>query len=177
MATDGSTVPTLQIVHASPGRIRLKAVGDEKAVLNGSFSSAIATLENVPRVEEVRAVPLARSVVLLFDPAAATVEEILDSVDERGIELEEPPEPPPAPDPQNASSLGDWIAQEGAQADRRLSEMTERTLDARTLMPLLFTAFAVRAYVKGPRAGPPWHTLLWYAFDSFTKLRRNGGGG
>ena len=166
MAATGSTAPTLQIVHASPGRIRL----------NGSFSSAIATLEHVPRVDEVRPVPLARSVVLLFDPESATVDEILDAVDERGIDLEEAPAPPPAPDPRNASSIGDWIAHEGSQADRRLSEMTERTLDARTLMPLVFTAFAVRAYVKGPRAGPPWHTLLWYAFDSFTKLRRDGGG-
>ena len=60
-------------------------------------------------------------------------------------------------------------------ADQRLSQLSGRTLDARTVMPLAFVALAARAYIKGPREGPPWHTLAWYAFDSFTKLRSKNG--
>jgi hypothetical protein len=38
-------------------------------------------------------------------------------------------------------------------------------------MPLAFVALAARAWYRGPREGPEWHQLLWWAFDSFTKLR------
>jgi heavy-metal-associated domain-containing protein len=173
--SDGrSQAVVLDIVHASPGRIRLREHADPRHPglngTNGTFDAARSLLERVDGVESVRAVPLAHSLVVEFDPDAESVDEVLSSIEGAGVQLEPAPEPS-GPTGDRPSSVGDAIAQWGSFADRRLSQISGRTLDARTVMPLTFAALAARAYIKGPRAGPPWHTLAWYAFDSFTKLR------
>jgi hypothetical protein len=168
--SNGATA-VLDIVHASPGRIRLREHPDPRHPgANGQFHAALEAIERIDGVEGVRAVPLAHSIVVEFDPEAETVEKVLSSIEEAGVHVETPPEPA-GPSDERPSSVGDAIAQWGTFADQRLSAASGRTLDARTVMPLTFVALAARAYVKGPREGPPWHTLLWYAFDSFTKLR------
>jgi len=171
-SSDGrSAAIVLDVVHASPGRIRLREHPDPRHPgLNGTFDAARSVLEQIDGVEGVRAVPLARSLVVEFDPEAETVDDLLSSIEEAGVHLETPPELAGLSD-DRPSSVGDAIAQWGSFADQRLSQLSGRTLDARTVMPLTFVALAARAYIKGPRQGPPWHTLAWYAFDSFTKLR------
>src|SRR4051812_15402045 len=170
----------LDIVHASPGRIRLREHPDPAhSGLNGAFDAARVAIERVDGIEGVRAVPKAHSLVVEFDPDAESVDHVLSAIEQAGVHLETPPEPqrregPKGPQGERPSSVGDAIANWGSFADKRLSEVSGRTLDARTVMPLTFTALAMRAYIKGPREGPPWHTLLWYAFDSFTKLRKSG---
>src|SRR5436190_16735541 len=168
-ADPGSVV--LDIVHASPGRIRLRehtngfiARGHE------SFDVACARLNHLAGVAEIRFVPLARSIVVEFDPEEQTVDDVLSEIEGAGVHVETPPEPS-ATRPGGASSVGDAIADAGSRADVRLSEVSGQTIDMRTVVPLAFLGLAARAYAKGPRKGPEWHQLLWYAFDSFTKLR------
>jgi hypothetical protein len=170
--SDGRTAAVvLDVVHASPGRIRLREHPEPRQPgLNGTFAAARNVLEQIDSVEAVRPVPLAHSFVVEFDPEAETVEHVLSSIKEAGVQLETPAGLA-SPSGDRPSSVGDAIAQWGTFADQRLSQVSGRTLDARTVMPLAFVALAARAYIKGPREGPPWHTLAWYAFDSFTKLR------
>ncbi len=49
---------------------------------------------------------------------------------------------------------------------------TNGTVDLRLLLPLGFSALAVRQlFVKGLQIDEiPWYTMAWYAFDSFVKL-------
>jgi hypothetical protein len=174
MADNGSNgragAAVLNVVHASPGRIRLREHPDPRHSPNGAFDAALRAIEQVDGIEGVRAVPLAHSIVVEFDPEAETVDEVLSLIESAGVHLEAPQEPRPEPE-ERPSSIGDAIAQWGIFADQRLSQVSGRTLDGRTVLPITFFLLAGRAYAKGPRDGPPWHTLLWYAFDSFTKLR------
>jgi hypothetical protein len=171
-APAGASDPVvLDLVHASPGRIRLRAHSNGFIARgHAAFDAARDRLEHLDGVDVVRFVDLARSIVVEFDPEERTVEGVLDAIEDAGVLIETPPEPAgPAGD--RASSVGDAIADAGSRADLRLSEMSGRTLDMRTVMPLAFVALAARAWYRGPREGPEWHQLLWWAFDSFTKLR------
>jgi hypothetical protein len=163
--------PVLDIVHASPGRIRLREPSNG-FIARGhrAFDAARERLEELDGVDVVRFVDLARSIVVEFDPEERTVESVLGAIEAAGVALETPSEPQ-LPHMESASSIGDAIADAGSRADLRLSQVSGHTLDMRTVMPLTFVALAARAWYRGPRQGPEWHQLLWWAFDSFTKLR------
>jgi hypothetical protein len=169
--TGAEAPPVLDIVHASPGRIRLREhTNGFIARGHDDFDAACDRLDRLDGVDEVRFVPLARSIVVEFDPDERSVDSVLTEIEDAGVHVETPPEPA-GPGPDRASSVGDAIADAGMRADTRLSEVSGRLLDMRTVMPLAFVALAARAYAKGPRQGPEWHQLLWWAFDSFTKMR------
>src|SRR6184192_2489289 len=93
---NGSSPAVLDIVHASPGRIRLREHPDPThRSQNGAFDAARAAIERIDGVEDVRTVPLAHSIVVEFDPDAETVDEVLSSIEEAGVHLETPAPPQP----------------------------------------------------------------------------------
>jgi len=60
--------------------------------------------------------------------------------------------------------------------DTQTRSLTRGWLDLKTLVPLALGAIALRQLLtKGLQLDAiPWYVLLWYAFDSFVILNRNG---
>jgi hypothetical protein len=56
--------------------------------------------------------------------------------------------------------------------NQEIGRATNGNFDLRVLVPLAFSAFALRQLlVKGWQIDEiPWYTMAWYAFDSFVKL-------
>jgi hypothetical protein len=142
-AAVGATDPgALVVVHASPGRVRLKATDGR----NGAgLTRAEAAVKDVAWIREARRVPLAESLVVTFDPAEGQVGDVLRALEEGGIRLASAPEP----DAQSrgGSNLGDGIADAFLRADRRVAEMTRGGADLRTLVPIGLAALAAREIV------------------------------
>ncbi len=72
--------------------------------------------------------------------------------------------------------LSDSIARLFSRADRRVAETSGGTADLRTLVPISFAVLAARQILSGQLGSIPGYVLLWYAFDSFMKLRRSDPG-
>jgi copper chaperone CopZ len=161
---DAFTVP-LQILHLSPGRIRLRVSTADFA--SSELVEVERVLAKLPGVREVRKNPLARSVVISFDPEDATVESLLAVIEGVGVSLKPPPEIPPA------HPLGESITTFFRHADERVHRRTGGAADLRTLVPVGLTALAIREIVAGRAVAAPWYALLWYAFSSFHSLRKS----
>ncbi|MDR9402001.1 MAG: DUF5132 domain-containing protein [Halothece sp. Uz-M2-17] len=59
-----------------------------------------------------------------------------------------------------------------SELDASLRKATQGTIDARSLLSILFAALALRQLIlKGFQFDDvPWYVLAWYAFDSFIKF-------
>lgn len=70
------------------------------------------------------------------------------------------------------SELAQTIMQGMTDVDTRIRELTNGTVDARSLTSLFLGGFALRQLlVKGPQLDDlPWYVLAWYALDSFVKF-------
>ncbi|NBD16719.1 MAG: DUF5132 domain-containing protein [Cyanobacteria bacterium] len=73
---------------------------------------------------------------------------------------------------QTDSVLAKTVLKGMSEFDTRIREATKGTVDARSLMPILFGGLALRQLIfKGPQLDDvPWYVLAWYSFDSFMKF-------
>ncbi len=70
------------------------------------------------------------------------------------------------------SALSDKVVGTAVRLDRELLAVTDGGADLRVLVPLALALLAGRRATS--RLEPvPWYQWAWWAFDSFTKLRRN----
>ncbi len=170
-APDGTTAgagPRLEVgvVHASPGRVRIRVA---QATLDSeAFHLTREALMGLPGVRGVRTNPLARSLVVTYDPQALAFPDLLALAARAGVTIsgqEGATEGKPG-------NLNEAVTTVFDRADRRMAELTRGSADLRTLVPLSLGVLAAREVMAGRLAAAPWYVLAWYAFDSFVKLRK-----
>ncbi len=166
MAAEPSEL-TYQVVHASPGRLRLRV--PRAALENGALREAERALSGLGGVQQVRANPLASSLVVLYDRAAVDADAVLAALARAGLRLAES-SPVEVTFLEGGSALGRSVQDFFGGFDERVARLTGGTADLRTLVPLGLAALAVREIMAGRVAAAPWYTLAWWAFDAFYKL-------
>lgn len=132
------------------------------------LATAERALATVDGVEELRRNPTARSLLVRYDRDALDPSDLVAALERAGVSLlssvgAAAGEPEP---------LGESIARLFSRADRRVAETSGGTADLRTLVPISFAVLAARQILSGQLGSIPGYVLLWYAFDSFMKLRR-----
>lgn len=171
MTAEGAEL-RVRIVHASPGRLRLR-VGRE-AVNGGALGRAERALAEVRGVEAIQRSPVTGSVLLRYTPGTVDLPDVLTAIEKAGVEIIV--EDTPSGDGEKSSgerpTLGDTISGFFQRADARVADATHGRADLKTLVPVGLGALAVRELLAGRAIAAPWYVLAWYAFDSFTKLRR-----
>ncbi len=164
-----------RVVHAVPGRLRVKL---EPGELSGESAEQLqSALLGMPGVEDVRVNRVSRSIVIRYDRERLDVGRLLELAQAAELlALDAPAGDPYAGQAVPLSETGARIKRVFHQADARLSEMTNRRWDLRTVVPLAFGALALRQIVRelGSLQAVPWYVLAWYAFDSFWKLNQEG---
>jgi hypothetical protein len=160
----------VQVVHASPGRLRLRV--SRAALENGTWSLAERALTGMAGVQQVRPNALASSIVVYYDDGVVSVSGLLDALARAGLTVVDSTTVP-AP-PAERSHLARSIESFFGSADGEVTRLTNGRTDLRTLVPIGLGALALREILAG-RVGPaPWFTLAWWAFDSFLKLHPPG---
>jgi hypothetical protein len=164
--TDTQESLWLQVVHASPGRLRLRV--SREAVASGALEAAARSLATMSGIQAARLNRLASSLVIHYDPAALDEHGLLTALAVAGLPLAnlEPSEAAYVP----GSMVGHSIQDAFQTADERVGHATSGQLDLRTLVPLGFAALVLREILAGRVTAPPWYNLAWWAFDSFYKL-------
>ncbi|AFZ45153.1 hypothetical protein PCC7418_3030 [Halothece sp. PCC 7418] len=105
--------------------------------------------------------------------ALAQLEEAIEDLRaEVEAELAEEGENTPALSNQENSVFAQMMIKGMSELDTSLRKATQGTIDARSLLSILFAALALRQLIlKGFQFDDvPWYVLAWYAFDSFIKL-------
>jgi hypothetical protein len=158
--------PRVQVVHTSPGRLRLRV--PRAALENGALGRVEQALTAVAGVQQVRPNALASSLVVRFDDGVVGPATLLDTLARAGLTVDE--SAPASPSAAERSRMGLSIESFFGTADSRVAGLTGGTADLRTLVPLGFGVLALREVLGGRVGMAPWYTLAWWAFDSFYKL-------
>lgn len=175
MTTNGHEVAA-QLVHASPGRIRLRV--RRAAAAGDALERVEQALAGVAGVREVRTNPLTRSLLVSYDDRATEPEQMLAAVERVGVTVDPAAGAVAHGDADKGrtaldrTNLSQVITDVFGAADQRIADLTGGSADLRTLVPISFAVLAVRQVVAGQVTAVPWYALAWYAFDSFIKLRR-----
>ena len=167
-SADASKAVSIRVMHASPGRLRVKM--DRDAFESDAVRNAELALADVKGVLEVRRNPAARSVLVRYDVQTASLPHMFAAVAGAGVTVDVPAAS--ASTTSETPTLGDLITGTFSRADEWVSGRTSRKADLRTLVPVGLAALAAREFLAGRAVGVPWFVLAWYAFDSFYKLRR-----
>jgi hypothetical protein len=172
---DGARPVEVQVVHASPGRVRLRL--SDAALSDPHVRGAEGLLASMPGIGQVRVNPWARSVTITYDPEAVDPAALFAAAEAAGVRVTAPSSPNghgPSP-PGDGTELGDRISSVFGRADRRVVAATGGIADLRTLVPVGLSALAAREILSGRAGAAPWYVLVWYAFEIFTKPRRPEG--
>jgi copper chaperone CopZ len=160
-------VREVRVAHASPGRLRLKV--QRELLENGLLHEAEPALNGVTGVYEVRANPLAGSILVRYDSNTVGLAELLGAVNRAGLTIVPEADTPVEQPLQDRSTLSRAIGNLFQGADQRMAKSTSGTIDLRTLVPVGLAALAVREALMGRLGAVPWYTLLWYAYSTFEK--------
>lgn len=158
-----------QVLHASPGRVRLRVQRED--LESAAMVQAERALTGLTGVQGVRKNPVTRSVLITFDAQAMDFEDLIVAAAEAGVVIEPAFE---APNVRSSRPIDQVITDFSRRVDERVRQGTGGTLDARTLLPIGLAALAARELMTTGLSAAPWYVLLWYSFDSFMKLRKPG---
>lgn len=170
---------SVQVVHASPGRVRLKvaAVKDSPALAE----KIRHTLAAVRGVQQVDTNSLTGSVLVTYDAAAFPSPDSLSAMaDALGTLL---------PETNVRQTVEAWFAQvqDGARASPAAAEQIAGALgelnarvgqltggvDLKVLLPVTLFVLGVRSLlISKPLPFPTWYDLLWFALGTFVMLNR-----
>jgi hypothetical protein len=178
MAIDG-----IVVVHAIPGRLRLKV---DKIKGDPAFArKAQNILGRVPGVKQVEARPLTGSVLIHYELAKILTEEaamaltdgfsqLFPGIDSgalvRGMEsllenLTSGDPPPPALN----------VRQTLTALNTKVAELTGG-LDLKLLVPMTLLSLGLRSLLTSkPRPFPAWYDYFWFGFSTFIMLNQRKG--
>ena len=163
-----------RVVHAVPGRVRVKLDREE---LTDEFSGQLrAALMAMPGVEEVRITSRTGSVAIRYDPAELDVDGLMELARAANLlALDAMAEDPYASRRPPPSLTARRIQRTFHEVDVRLAEITNGRWDLRSVVPAAFGMLALRQLLRdaGAFGSAPWYVLAWYAFDSFWKLNQD----
>jgi len=161
---------SVQVVHASPGRIRVKV--PRSAVDSAALRDAERALSAQPGVQQVRVNPTAASVVVNYDPEVASLPALFAAIARAGVTIEPVDARKEGHRSTDGLYLGKPVVKVAGAANKGVASLTGGALDLRVLVPVGLGALALREILSGRLGAAPWYTLLWWTFDSFLKLRR-----
>lgn len=166
---------TATILHAIPGRIRVRVEGSARAP--ETMSALASAVSQIAGVQEVRINPTTGSLLALYDPNAVSIEEMYIAARAARLNITAPGSPSSPGETAEVSQVARNITSSFGRVDSAISSVTGGRLDAKTLVPLGLGAAAVRqiATTGAGLSAIPWYILLWYSYGIFTKynLRRN----
>ncbi len=169
---------TVQLAHASPGRMRLKV-----AQVKGNAERARQIEEQIRSVSGIHSVeanPVTGSLLLTYEQSALESMELPFSVARvLGISLNDL-------DPDelrllmshhgNGSGQPDVSIAEGLEgAVRNMNASLQRAIgvDLAIAVPVLLAALGIRSLlVSGKAVMPAWHDFMWFAFSTYVMLNR-----
>jgi copper chaperone CopZ len=169
-ATTESQSLQVQVVHASPGRIRVKV--PKSAVGSAALRDAEQALSAQPGVRQVRVNPAAASVVVDYDPEAVSLPALFAAIARAGVTIEPVDARKEGSRSTDGLYLGKPVEKVAGAANQQVAKLTGGAADLRVLVPVGLGALALREILSGRLGAAPWYTLLWWTFDSFLKLRR-----
>lgn len=170
----------IKIVHALPGRIRLKvAQVREDPTFASQLQQKLGAIQGVYKVE---ANPLTGSVLILYDAAVTTSSDSLRALaeplshlfpgfEEKNLEplLSASANGTNAPPP-----LADSIRTFFASLNTRVNSVTGGSADLRILLPLALFLLGIRGLLSSEKRGvPTWYDLLWFALGTYFMLNPN----
>ena len=170
----GGRAAGVQILHATPGRIRLRL-----SALRGNAELAEQLqggLGLVPGILAAEASPITGSLLLVYDPGryaspadllalGRAVPGLLDGVDVDALlrQATESQSGAGALDPAAIlAPINAWAAQAMGGVDLRL------------LVPLGLFALGLRSLIVSERTLPAWYDFFWFGFGTYMMLKRDG---
>lgn len=169
-------VEGIKVVHAIPGRIRLKV---SKVKENPALAREIQErLSTIPRIQRVEANPVTGSVLVLYDAREIASLDSLRALSEPftslfpGFDIREL-EAWLAPSSNGLSlapSLAGSISAFFGTLNTGLGKAT-RGIDLEVLLPLTLFFFGIRGLLASEKVSfPTWYDLFWFSFASFLML-------
>ena len=167
-------VRTASLVHASPGRIRIRL---DRAFRSPQFMQSLAdSIVELDGVKGVNVNPSTGSLLLTYDPETLGLEDLYLAAKAADLNLAIPGSAARSPAGPTLSPLSAGISTAFDRLNQGVADFTGGKADAKTLVPLGLAAWALRQITTsgGNLAAVPWYVLLWYSFETFTKygLRR-----
>lgn len=165
---------TIQIVHAIPGRVRLRCswLRDDR---HGAHALATRVADR-DGVIEVRARPYTSSLLVVFDPERLDEGQVVEAVrqhagDVRVLALGEQPPPPETIPP--LSRIAQRTAHMMKEIDADVRRATSGAADLGTLTTLAMFVGGVYQVFSGQKVEPPhWFTLAWNGVRAFTTFEQ-----
>ncbi len=170
-------VEDIRVVHAIPGRIRLKvAQVRENPALANEIQTRLAASHGIRQVEVN---PLTGSVLVLYEAQEASSLDSLRALAEPlsvlfpGFDLKDFAEKQPSSTngASSAPSLTGGIASFFGALNTGVGKVTGGSADLRVLVPLTLFVFGVRGLlVSEQRLFPTWYDLFWFSLGTFFML-------
>lgn len=156
----------VHLVSRAPGRVRLRVSSPHRH--NHKMESIACALNERLEIYRVRTNVQSGSITVFHTREYSSFENICAILQDLGIIFHDVTEG------QSRAAAG--VTQAAADLNQRVNRATRGAVDLRFLIPLSFSALALRQLlVKGLQLEIiPWYVLAWYAFDSFIKLHYTG---
>ncbi len=157
--------PPLRVVHALPGRLRVRVPphvrGDELVELIRSLAGVQSWVWSART----------RGLLILFDPQTVAAGAIIQAVARQfRIETSQAQDPSLTQTADGAtprSTFASGVAEMFGELDRRLQRTTRGLFGVGALMPIALTLWAARELALGRAAPLAWSSALWYAHGLF----------
>jgi Heavy metal associated domain 2 len=167
----------IQVVHAIPGRIRLKVAQVRKnPVLASEIQTRLATIHGIRQVEVN---PLTGSILMLYEAQDAAAPDSLRTLAESlatlfpGFDLNNfaAKQPSSTNGANSAPSLAGGVASFFGALNSEVKQVTGGNADLRILLPLALFLFGVGGVLMSEKLPlPTWYDLLWFSLGTFFML-------
>ncbi|HEV8712727.1 MAG TPA: hypothetical protein VGX03_07875 [Candidatus Binatia bacterium] len=175
--TTESDVGGIRVVHAIPGRIRLKVAQVRK---NPALASEIQTrLATVHGIRQVEVNPLTGSVLMLYEAQDVASSDSLRTLAEPlaalfpGFDLKDfiAEQPSSTDGTSSVPSLAGGVASFFSALNSEVKQVTGGNADLRILLPLALFLFGVGGVLMSEKLPlPTWYDLLWFSLGTFFML-------
>ena len=151
-----------RVISCTPGRIRLRVSYPNRQ--SEAIKRITNSLEVQPEISQVRNNIQNGSIIINYNRDLVNLDQIAAALRNSGIVFIERK--------QGKSEAALQITGAVFSLNQQVKQATSDAIDLRFLLPLGFTALALRQLLaKGLQfESIPWYVLAWYAFDSFIKL-------
>lgn len=155
----------LAVVHASPGRLRLR-------LSTGARTEGLAeAIRELSGVATCAWSPRTRGLLVQYRPDTITAGAIAKAVAERaGVTDDATSEMLDTPTPvasNGRSTMSVSVEQVFGEVNRRLGRATHGALDLAGVVPVALFAWAIAELLRGRLAPLTWSSALWYAHGLF----------
>lgn len=165
--SDGAS--KLRVVSHFPGRLRVRAEAFRRdAQLARDVVEQLEASTGVTRAESS---PTTGSLLVLYDPRARSLDELLDQI-VQAAELDGVATDPTAAEILAQPEPGARIHDAFGSLNSALRVATNNKLDLKTTYPIALAAGGVALLVRGPRGIPQWYDMMIWGFNAFMSLNR-----